>query len=244
MKAVLFSGGYDSTYLLQKLAKKEKEIIVFTVETDIQAKAQIERENNCRKIILDYLKAKYYNCQFHINKLKVSTEEINLVNTSYLNQPLFWLPIMSLLTYENIDLELSYITGDQTLAHKDDIINILNSINNFKPNIKINVEFPLIYLHKYEILINLYKDDKFLFENCTSCESTELNDDKGFCGNCVPCDNLKSAIIHIITNKYDYIDNDTKLYFKDLLRDKFKLEINELIHDEVTLDDTKKVEDE
>ena len=45
MKAVLFSGGYDSTYLLSQLVKKEKEIMVICINSNILMDSKNKRES-------------------------------------------------------------------------------------------------------------------------------------------------------------------------------------------------------
>lgn len=224
MKAILFSGGYDSTYLLNKLIKEEREVMVICINSNILRDSKNKRESKAREKIINYLKAKYYNCNILVNKINVDFDVCNLYNRG-LSQPLIWLSFMQLLFAQDQEheLQLSYINGDDALNHVQEIKQIMELSSRFqsKSNRKINITFPLMYYNKDEILARLIKEDKFLFENATSCEGHEEN-----CGICAPCIHFKSAMISVYINaKYFCLNDDDVYYCRDFINDRFKIDI-------------------
>lgn len=221
-KVILFSGGYDSTYLLNKIMKEEKSVTIISIKSNLLGENKVKRETEARKRILDYLKAKYYNC-----KVTEIGAEINLDTAinSGLAQPLLWLPFMQMLVMDNADYQLnfSYICDDQATIHMDDFIKILELSRHFQfcDNRNISVYFPLRYYYKRDIISGLVNEDKFLFENATSCEGLE---DKQFCGECVPCKCLRSTLIDLCCD--NEVSTENKEYYKEFLKDKFNTDIS------------------
>ena len=218
-KAMLFSGGYDSTYLLNELMKTEPELTIVTIKSNLLAGGKVKREELARKRILDYLKAKYYNCNIIEAK-----GEINLDSdprSCGLAQPLMWLPFMYLMVDGDCELNLSYICDDQATTHIEDFNKILSACKNFQSDTNIVVNFPLRYYYKRDIISRLVHEDKFLFENATSCENIR---DEDFCGECVPCKCLRSTLIDLICDKE--ISDEDRSYYRDFLSDKFHTRIS------------------
>lgn len=219
---LLFSGGYDSTFELNYLMKTQSSVDILIIESDFSG-GKVKRENEARKRIIDYLKAKYYECTLNVHTLKLGTSELGMMNRNGLTQPLFWLPSALMVSDpdEETRLIMTYIAGDQALANRVDIENIVKSVSNFRPT-ELTVEFPLMYTEKSDLLSELIKTDKFLFENATTCESWK--DESDHCGECLPCKHFISAMITIIIdpNKSDEI----KSYCRKYLKDKYSIEVN------------------
>ena len=216
-KAMLFSGGYDSTYLLNDLMKNEDEITILSIKSNTLSKGKVLREEKARKRILDYLKAKYYNCAVIETEVEVNFSH---VSSHGLGQPLMWLPFMYLLVSEEYEFNFSYICDDQAITHIDDFKKILETAGNFQKGTKIITKFPLRYFYKRDIISRLVHEDKFLFENATSCEGI---DEEDFCGECVPCKCLRSTLIDLICD--DAVSEEDKDYYRGFLADHFKTKI-------------------
>ena len=217
-KAMLFSGGFDSTYLLNYLMKHEDELTILSIKSNVLSKGKVIREENARKRILDYLKAKYYNCK--LTELEVEVN-FNHTESSGLAQPLMWLPFMYLLVSDEYELNLSYICDDQAIIHMADFKTILETASHFQTDkSKVIVKFPLRYFYKRDIVMRLIHQDKFLFENATSCENI---DDEDFCGECVPCKCLRSTLIDLICD--NEVSDEDKDYCRKYLADKFNTKI-------------------
>lgn len=221
-KAILFSGGYDSTYLLNDLMKTMKaddELIIVSIRSNLLANDKVPREDKARRRILDYLKAKYYNCN-----VREEVGEINLYGDVYncgLSQPLMWLPFMYLMVSDECELYLSYICDDQTITHIDDIKTILGTCKNFQRRTNVTVKFPLRYFYKRDIISRLVHEDKFLFENATSCEGEQEED---FCGKCTPCKCLRSTLIDLICD--EETTDEYRKYYENFLAEKFNTKVS------------------
>lgn len=221
-KAILFSGGYDSTYLLNLLMKNmkdEDELIIVSIKSNLLANGKVLREDKARRRILDYLEAKYYNC-----KVREVGGEINLNSDGHSNglaQPLMWLPFMYLMVSGECELNLSYICDDQAIIHMNDFKTILDTCGSFQVDTKITVNFPLRYFYKRDIISRLVHEDKFLFENATSCEGEQEED---FCGKCIPCKCLRSTLIDLICDE-ETTDEDRK-YYENFLAEKFNTKVS------------------
>lgn len=234
---MMFSGGYDSTYLLDKLMSENNEVTILTIEADFLM-SKVDRENIARERILSYLKSKYYGCTLIAKKLKLSIRECN-IDSSGLSQVLFWLPSICMFTPPNEDtmINFSYIVGDQELSHKDDIREMIRISSHFR-NKSLSGKFCMEYMHKHTVIEQLISKDKFLFENATTCEDAYADED--FCGKCVPCNNLKSALLHIIADSHT--DDSIRSYCQDFLKLKFRIDISVSHHKNIELSNDKREE--
>lgn len=222
---ILFSGGYDSTYLVHNVLENIKkgkddynkdniELNLISVVASFSPN-KTDREKMARDRLLQYWKAKYFDIKIVDLELKIDVSKFSLnVYKTGLSQPHFW--ISSLMAsidyykYEEINLLFSYICGDQALVYRHELETICNAT--YKMSIsesselpfyiinkpKLNVLFPLMIKYKEDILTKLILNDKFLFDNSTSCESA---DKKDLCGNCTPCRCLRTALANIINDK-------------------------------------------
>lgn len=218
---ILFSGGYDSSYLVNRVLKnlkdnndKESEVNLISLDATFLGK-KAEREKHAREKLLNYWKAKFYdqNINHYELKIDVTNFSINSCKTG-LSQPQFWLSSLvstiDYTRYEEIDVMMSYISGDQAIVYHHEIEKIILHTSNLaytafasmpfeilkKP--KVNVLFPLSMACKEYIINHLIIDDIFVFENCTSCEGRQEHD---ICGDCVPCVCLRSTLTNLINDK-------------------------------------------
>ncbi len=228
MKTVLFSGGYDSTYLLWKTLEDMKcneKLNVVSVEADFLGKKN-DREREARNRIMTYLKAKYYDRNIVYNVVKIdATTNSKIEGGAGLCQPMFWIPT-TILSSEIGDNEilLSYITGDQALSYKENIVNIFNNYAelNGHNNKHFKVSFPLEVIYKEEIIKEMIDKEEFLFYNCTTCEDWSDKDD--WCGKCGPCRNLKAALVNLLVD--DNSSEKVKTISSAVLKVKFDTSIS------------------
>lgn len=235
--AILFSGGYDSTLLLasvmaniNKNPTKYGKLYILYVNNDFTGMKN-QREDTARNQILTHLRKKFPDVNLDIRCVRVSLfkdEGLHPQNYSLI-QPLIWLPslVMALPVVNDMSILLSFINPDQTTAFRDDIrefIRISYEIGKTKGQIP-SVEFPFLLMKKMETIQALLKLDKVLFEYATSCENTTSFD---FCGRCIPCQDLQSALIDIIRAYGRYkqgFEYELVEYCKGFLREKFHLEV-------------------
>lgn len=223
---ILFSGGYDSSYLVSKVLNKfenigydgvtnNTEINLVSIEANF-SRSKTNREKEVRKKLIDYWKRKY-SVKIKCNTLKIDISDFRIdTRTTGLFQPLFWLPplltSLNLADYDCIDILFSYILGDQSLSVKESIDNIISNALDIAVidtvdayfteynckgiKAKVSTAYPLSYLSKEDLLLDLIRLDPYVFENCTTCENTSSVD---FCGFCKPCFTLKQSLNNILS---------------------------------------------
>lgn len=241
---VLFSSGYDSSYLVSTILdimakrKEDNELNLISIEGTFSC-SKTDREREARERMVNYWRSKYYMIKINwsIYKVDTTTYLFNSIKTG-LSQVLVWLPVVvanfDFSRYDNIELYLSYILGDQELSFKRNIENIIYdtseitfidhierlSIDDKRKTGKhikdfLDVIFPLQIIPKEDILYKLLKLDRFIFENSTTCENA-LSED--FCGSCIPCRVLKRTL-NILLSEYNLSHDEIELVKNKL--DKF-----------------------
>lgn len=232
---ILFSGGFDSTYLISKILKekiidKEIDIYLISVKSDFLGNKKI-REEKSRKELLLYWKNKYNNYNIINQEISISIENLKISNpSSGLYQPLFWIP--SLLScikfnyYNKISLLFSYILNDQALQFRKNIENIIYSyidmmyiekinldynINLIEDKKNFHIMFPLSLTNKEDIIKELIENHREEFLLCTTCEDPYYEND--FCGVCTPCRNLLRSLNLLYYD--DYINSDIKEFIRE-----------------------------
>ena len=235
IKVVLFSGGFDSTYMLHDICRHSDpntKIQIISITATFLHREKESREIEARKRILNYMKAKYYNLEFIEDTINLDFTKSTFKFSAGLFQPLFWISSLVTLLKEDKehDIIFSYICGDQALSYKEDIKSIVRSSLSINNNdTTANIEFPLEFLDKSVIIGRLIDEDEFLFYNATSCETGESD----YCGKCVPCNHTIQALTNIVVSnninylfvnksKYSYIQDICKEYLKN----HFGIELN------------------
>lgn len=180
---VSWSGGVDSTYLIQKLLKEGYEVLgVYTkiLNNEEKTKRELQAIENLYEKYF-----KFYNFKYEI----ASSIEINYFNSSLtLSQVL---PFLTSLIYssKNCDrVTIGYIMNDDAISYLSEIKDIWNTFQGINFEKLPILEFPLIKTNKESIINDL---EEILLKNVTWCENV-----KGvlgrFCDECVPCKKLKS----------------------------------------------------
>ena len=222
MKVVLFSGGFDSTFVLYQIARDwidgcnekywiddcNEKLLVVSVKSNYSGK-KTDREILARKNIIDYMKKEYPMINFEVVELGINHGEFRTGHRRSLTQPITWIDALITSTMfnmddnENIDIYLSYINGDHALSHKEDVCNLIKSSFNIlfrEPIPQVNIHFPLQYTQKDSLIEQLLSSDigKTLYSKATTCEDGFRDSDN--CGRCIPCMHLKDALIKLATS--------------------------------------------
>ena len=199
---ILFSGGYDSTLLLCDAVIVEKtEVNVITIEPDF-SHDKVERERKARNEIIKVLREKY-DARITVSTIKIDISASHYVDSTYLTQPLFWLPAIFTLTKadENNEVRIGYILGDQALTHTSDFEEMAKAVSHFKDK-ELYITFPLKYYSKEEVLMRLYTEFTDIIDLCTSCETHYTSKDmkEGYCQRCNPCKHMIKALKYIASD--------------------------------------------
>ena len=178
----LWSGGLDSTYMLQYLSEQGHEVYAGYVAY------RNNREKTTRELeAIDKIRETEFFHRYRIKYLgtiydvKVDKPARNM----QLNQPLMWLSALAYAIGNDTEaVAIGYVMNDDAISFIDDFKNIYES---FKPLV-FNLPplmFPLTKLPKEVFWKRMDDEVKSLI---TWCENTG---DKNDCGQCQPCIRMK-----------------------------------------------------
>ena len=198
-QVLLFSGGYDSTYLLAKLvseASSDDTIVAVTVKHNLTGVAKLRREYESQIMTIRALREHYpdVNIVHEIIRIESEWQCGDTYNSKGLAQPLLWLCNIVPLIEDNDVVHCGYIKDDQAIIHLDDLKALWDIMMKLQWDKKIGLEFPLKYCSKTDIVKLLLERFDYLINNCVSCENVGYDASK-VCGECTPCEHLKTALL-------------------------------------------------
>lgn len=223
-KIVLFSGGFDSTLVLARLAKEAADnstVCAVTIDHNLTGTQKLRREYESQLLILRELRKQF-------PKIKIEQEVIHIesnwisgdsYNSRGLAQPILWLCNIIPLLEDNDTLYLGYNKDDQAILHETNINNLISAACQIQEGKVIYTHWPLKYFAKTEVLKILIEEFPYLVDLCTSCEAISYEGEK-VCGECVPCTHLKEVLFNLTLN-----NNEVGEEAKQLLKDKFGIKV-------------------
>lgn len=242
---VLWSGGFDSSYLITKIID-EKLIYDDTINLlDLTIGwcggiAKQKRELSARDILYKKFKEAYPSVNFTRTKLIIDAHhnnngaELSTRCRPGLYQPMTWALCLIPFMESNTNIYTGYLLSDQNTSYEfidQRIIDLACEYTSIK-NVKIN--YALRWYKKSDILYdlmrksahstkeyNIYKD---ILDYATACESSIGID---WCGTCTPCQTFKHAILELI---FDAERGANSLKPDDIIeyaKSKFNLDVNE-----------------
>lgn len=225
-KVLLYSGGFDSTLMLADLmrdAREEDEIIAVSVIHNLTGMCKHRREYESQILCIRELKKRFPKARLTHEIIRV--ESMWNIGSTYnckgLAQPIFWMCNIIPLLEDGDAVYTGYIKGDDAMEHLDELYQMWHYALKFQDGKDVCLKLPHRHKSKEEIIVELIANYDYLVDHCVSCES-EVFDGVSVCGDCVPCKHLKSALVQIIMN---YSDNDLLNRAKQLLKDKFDMEV-------------------
>lgn len=203
---VLFSGGYDSTYLLFKALHESRKVIAITIEANMTGDFKLAKEQESIKQLTPVLEA--YACD-HDTTITFKTLEVSELtgenkffsfdnaNSKYskgnaIVQPVFWLCNALPLVVDNAEIALGYISGDRSLSKLSYMEQLLQAAARIMDK-RFIVTTPLVDFDKSDILRGLYSIDPSIIDICYSCEGLYM----ARCGKCHSCRCLRSALVEL-----------------------------------------------
>lgn len=197
---LLFSGGLDSTFMLQT-ALMEGDVETLYV-SGAQCPNKVKKELAARKRIIDKLEriCKHRVRRDHViqmeNLLDGSTPDHKFV------QPMAW--IYGALKVSDggdrhSELRIGYVNGDSIMVNLQNVLAVWDQAQHFTKWHPLPLVFPLMYMHKDDILHRL---NPHVWEDVWVCEMPKR---KGAghtaCGSCRPC-LTQAAVLHLYAGKY------------------------------------------
>ena len=202
---VVYSGGYDSTYVLAGLVAEANDgdtICALSVNHSLTGMMKLRREYESQLLILRELRKRYPKVNIEHEVIKVESNWISgpTTNSTGLAQPILWVCNILPLLSTGDKLYFGYNLSDQAHIHLDDIKSLVDAACKIQNNKNIELIYPLKYYTKTEVVRLMIDDFPYLVDLCTSCESLRYEGEK-VCGECTPCTHLKEALMNISLDK-------------------------------------------
>lgn len=220
---LMFSGGYDSTYLLLDIIKQKQESAidnVFIVMIKSKTILHIEEQYKKSLQILEEL-GKNFDC---VKEFETKTIEINFdckfVSRFQYGQMAMLLGCSMMTIPDNTEIWFGFSEHETLLGiekRKEAVENIVKEMANFISYENITVKLPLLDLidgfgseKEFECNIKAMIIDKLLYypeilNLCFSCEGNSYNEK---CEECVKHTELRFALDKLLFKYSDYIVND------------------------------------
>jgi len=204
MSLILWSGGCDSTLLLQRLLRNEMSYtgVVRALSIDCEQVCGNKQMVEARNVIK--MKLKKLGLEFEHIEIKI--EGSAFFSGSGLIQPALWVSFGVASLDKEEDLYLGWIEGDDVWHYKQEISETFHSLTKLQGKSG-RIFTPLEWFSKEVVLSNLEKD---LLDSCWYCES-EKNEP---CGICSSCWSVRKAR-WVIETKHNEVKCYDKLIQKD-----------------------------
>lgn len=246
----LWSGGFDSTFMIANLLKDGRKVEAVSMDVLVTGNHKVMMEDSARNTLKSSLisLANRYGGVISFSSIKVAIPVMAFSNTpsfecvcddsnvdaesilgiSQLDvQPVLWAGnLANILVYAPHDCEIAigYHADTSHSSAKQCVSDIILDIGKSLGK-RFSVVYPLKYMHKSDMLVNMYleNDFKFILESAYSCEG-----DRGVhCGVCGPCIRLRDNFIDIVLNRcFGY---DIHQYFAKKLLEWFNVVVNEAV---------------
>lgn len=174
---VSWSGGLDSSYLIQKLLEDGHGVCAFYTEIK-NNKYKTIRERKAIKSMISYFKP--YNFEY-LGSVNIEID-VPVGGIFYLSQPSMFILGALYSAKNNYDrFAMGYVMNDDAISYLSEIKNIWNSYKGIVSYLP-EIEFPLMKTSKISILNKIQPE---IEKNFTYCESVEAADKCGKCGPCI-----------------------------------------------------------
>lgn len=204
--AIMFSGGFDSTYLLLKLLSENHNLnikLIHVVSNALPGNKNY-RESYAINDTIKYCSKLYSNAKLELIEINIGLDTKSMVKNLGFCQPMLWIPSALLYIDNNTDIYFGYNEDDEIAQfhQTDNVINAIKSLSSIINKKGISVKMPLLSTTKYEILYNLLDHYSKLFLSLTCCEYSNISKNNTDlyhkdC-NCVPCVNLYNTLTNIL----------------------------------------------
>lgn len=183
---ILFSGGLDSSYLLETMLRRGNVETMYVIGS--QGQEKIDKERSVRKKIIRILEAKTGNKVLRDTEFEMKNMfgGYNYIPENKFSQPAMWLNgALHIANSGHAELLIAYVMGDQICSFVKDIEQAWNSLQAFTKHFPIPVRFPFLTTTKQDILDNI---DPRVVQNVWICELPYNRDHElRACGNCAAC---------------------------------------------------------
>lgn len=191
-KLVIWSGGLDSTTLLNDLAKnssKDNPILALSFETHFLNERKVIKEREVRKNYLRYAKKKRYHID---NRLVKVSSDMDVSHKGW-PQQVFWISFVLPYVPDDCDVHFGFVQGDCVWMAVSNFYTIFTEFKYIGDRKKAELHFPFAYKEKWEVLKE-YREAKIPHNCFWTCENPRKRGSKiQACGKCDPCIHLHMA---------------------------------------------------
>ena len=184
---LLFSGGLDSTYMLQE-ALRDGDVETLYVSAS-QHPDKIKKELEHREKLFAKLRRIYPNARVRRDRVVTlgNTMDGAMPDHKFI-QPALWLhAALTLIDGEDrhTELRIGYVNGDSNLSHLHDIRAAWDALNKFTKWHPVPVNFPLEFVKKKTVLRGIHPQ---LYKDIWVCETPKAHGKHiRACQQCEPC---------------------------------------------------------
>jgi len=191
---VVWSGGMDSTLVLNNLAKKstsDNPVLAVSFDVSMIHTLKLQQEKLARKEYLRYAKAKNYHIESSV--IRISTTNLGIQSLGW-PQQLAWFCFLLPYIPNECDVHYGYIQGDCCWLAVNEFYNMFKHFQYIGSRKETSLNFPLSFKTKREVLQE-YKASGLLLRYSWTCEHPiqKGTDKVKPCGRCVPCVTLRMA---------------------------------------------------
>lgn len=207
--AIMFSGGFDSAYLLLNLLNENNNLNakLIHVSSDVLPGNKNYREKHAIDEIIKYCSKLYSNATLDLIEINIDLGAKQRAKNFGFCQPMLWIPPALLFIDNNTDIYFGYNKDDEITQYyqTENVINAIKSLSSLLNKKSISVKMPLLSITKYNIIYHIIGNHSELFFDLTCCEnsresanSSELykTDRK-----CTPCTKLYNTLNQILENE-------------------------------------------
>ena len=193
-KLLVWSGGLDSTMLLNNLAKdssKENPVYAFSFDADFIDDRKNEMESQARRNYLAYAQKQGYHIKHEIVSLKATVSPYKTWG-----QQKSWLSFILPYIPDDCDVYYAYIQGDCIWPAIDNYMKIFQEFKYLGGFQTSCLEFPFCFKEKWQVLKE-YQEAEIPQDCFWTCEHPSSKGKIEACGICEPCIHLKMAQIEL-----------------------------------------------
>ena len=191
---VVWSGGLDSTLVLNNLAKvseKDNPIWAISFDTNFLTKNKIVKEKEARKNYLRYARKQGYHICHRTVKIR---SDIGVSELGWPQQVFFFSFILPYIP-DHCVVNIGFVQGDCVWTAVSNFREMFDKYKYVGGKTDVILKFPLAFKKKNEVLRD-YRVSKIPYNCFWTCEHP-VKLKSGYirsCGRCVPCETLRTAV--------------------------------------------------
>lgn len=207
---VIWSGGADSTLLLDNLAREGEEVYAISFEPSFITINKLAMEHKQRENLRKEFKYRGYNIQYITIKVETDAIRIRHSECGGLTHPVAWALMILPYICDGDILNFGYIKADHFWQFEPHFKTMLDAAFKLLA-VQAFVEYPLEFTSKATVLKELYARN--LLDFIWSCQLPREMDLP--CKNCHSCENMVGALIQLMLQGHLWAEKYLKTYIDD-----------------------------